>query len=71
MLIDNGIPISRAEFKAAVSNSDKVPEMFFDEASEKSSRRVKMLWTPTGLICEHKEKWFIVPTDMVKFSNVK
>lgn len=70
-LIDAGIPVSRAEFKMAVNNSDNVPENFFSEDSQNSSRRVSMLWTPIGLLCEHKKKYFIVPSETVKFANIK
>jgi hypothetical protein len=66
-LIDSGIAVWKAEFHAAVNNTDDVPETYFSSESKVPSRRVKMLYTPAGLLCEHKDKFFMVPHASVKY----
>jgi hypothetical protein len=69
--MDTGIPVSKAEFHASVNNSDDVPENQFSESSNSKSRQVKMWWVPGGLLCLHKNKFFMVPTSTVKYANFK
>jgi hypothetical protein len=68
-LIKTAIPVSKAQFHAAVNNSDQVPEHFFAADSQVKSRQVKMWYTPHTLICLHKNKYFGVPISSVLFAN--
>ena len=70
-LIESGIPVHKAEFQSAVNNSDGVPENQFSEASQNASRRVEMWWTSCGLICLHKDKYFVTPHANVKHAHFK
>lgn len=63
-----GIPVIRAEFIHAVNNADDVPESNFSISSATKSRQVKMWWIPgDGLLCFQHQKYFFVPSGMVKF----
>lgn len=69
-ILERGIPVWRAEFHSAVNNSDDVPENYFSSQSHVKSRNVKMWWiNGDGLVCLHKEKYFIVPSATVKFAK--
>lgn len=69
-MIEIGIPVWRAEFHAAVNNSDGVPEHYFSADSASASRHVKMWWVRgDGLLCLHKDRYFIVPSASVKFAK--
>lgn len=69
-MIENGIPVWRAEFHAAVNNADNVPENYFSANSNVKSRNVEMWWVNNnGLLCKHKDKFFLVPAASVKFCN--
>ncbi len=74
-LIKNAIPVYEAHFHASVQNADKVPESSFNINSDKSSRKVKMWWTPHTLICCQKTssskelKYFGIPISTVIFAN--
>lgn len=69
-IIERGIPVWRAEFQAAVNNSDDVPENYFSSKSNTKSRNVKMWWiNGDGLLCLHKGEYFIVPSACVKFAK--
>jgi hypothetical protein len=69
-IIERGIPVWRAEFHSAVNNSDNVPENYFSAESSVKSRNVKMWWiNGDGLLCLHKEKYFIVPSATVRFAK--
>lgn len=70
-LLDSGIPVTKAAFHATVSNGDDVPESAFSDKSNAPGRRVMMWWTPYGLICEHKQKYFTVPLATVIYANFK
>jgi hypothetical protein len=60
--------VTRAEFIHAVNNADDVPESNFSIASATKSRQVKMWWIPgDGLLCFQNNKYFFVPSGMVKF----
>ncbi len=68
--LDRGIPVWRAEFHAAINNSDDVPENYFSSKSAVKSRHVNMWWIQgDGLLCLHKEQWFMVPSANVKFAK--
>ena len=67
-LLERGIPVWRAEFHSAVNNTDDVPENYFSTDSAVKSRQVKMWWiNGDGLLCFHKNEYFLVPTSTVKF----
>lgn len=68
-LIETGIPVSKAQFHAAVNNADQVPENYFSCHSAVKSRQVKMWWTPHTLICHQKDKYWGVPISTVIFAN--
>lgn len=69
-LLQRGIPVWRAEFHTAVNNSDDVPENYFSNKSHVASRKIKMWWiNGDGLLCLHKEQYFIVPSATVKFAK--
>ncbi len=69
-LIDRGISVWKAEFHAAVNNSDEIPETFFSNRSAKKERHVTMWWiNGDGLLCLHKGKYFIVPTSTVRYAD--
>lgn len=72
-LLRTAIPVSKAEFHAAVNNSDNVPENYFSEKSDNPSRRAEMWITAGGnlLICFQKGKYFGVPAASVKYFNFK
>ena len=70
-LIEKGIPVSRAVFHSAVNNGDDTPENEFSMKSAKSGKRVKMLLTPHGLMCDHKERHFFVPLANIIFMNLE
>lgn len=59
--IEGGIPVTHAKFHQAVDNSTKEPSSDFNMASNNSGRRVEMWLTDVGLICLHKDEYFIVP----------
>lgn len=67
-LYDKGIPVQKTVFKDAVNNADGTPENFFDLNSHNPSRRVNMMITPIGLVCEHKGKYIRVPDSNTIFS---
>lgn len=69
--IMGGVPVQKAEFQSAVNNTDGVPENNFSELSQNASRRVQMWWTVAGLLCKHKDKFFITPTANVKHAHFK
>ena len=69
-MISQGIPVSKAEFNAAVNNADNVPENYFSEESQNSSRRCQMWLVPAGLLCLQKGKYFLVPPTF-KYVNLK
>lgn len=69
--IEGGIPVSRAEFHAAVNNVDGVPENMFSEKSENKGRRADMWWTPAGLICHQQGKYFVAPVATVRYAHFK
>ena len=61
-LVDKGIPVWKAEFHSAVNNSDGVPETFFSLESNRRERVVEMWWVSgDGLLCLHKDKYFLIP----------
>ncbi len=69
-MLEEGIPVYRADFHSAVNNSDDVPETNFSDSSNAQSRRVKMWWINCdGLLCLHKNKYFFVPEATVKFAK--
>jgi hypothetical protein len=71
-VLADAIPIWRAEFHAAVNNSDDVPEHYFSSKSALKSRQVEMWWVKNdGLWCLHKNQYFIVPAATVKFAKVQ
>lgn len=70
-LLDGGIRVCAAIFRDAVNNSDGTPEFHFSETTNVPSRNVRMTWTSAGLICEHKNKYFVVPESTVKYANFK
>lgn len=82
-LINNGIPVSRAQFHSAVNNADQIPESTFSDDSPTPSRRVNMWYTPNGLVCHQKatkisgfvnkgeDRYFIVPLATIIFANFK
>ncbi len=69
-MIKQGIPVSKAEFNAAVNNADNVPENYFSEDSNNSSRRAQMWLVPAGLLCMQKGKYFLVPPTF-KYAHLK
>lgn len=68
-LIETGIPVSKAQFHAAVNNADNVPENYFSTESLNKSRQADMWWTPHTLVCHQKGKYFGVPISTVIFAN--
>ena len=67
-ILERGIPVWKADFHSAVNNSDEVPENYFSAESNRKSRQVEMWWiNGDGLVCLHKNKYFMVPTSTVKF----
>lgn len=68
-LIELGIPVINVNFQSAVNNSDNIPETNFNAASNNASRRVKMWYSPDGLVCFQKDKYFIVPLANVIFAK--
>lgn len=69
-LLEKGVPVWRAEFHSSVNNADDVPENYFSNRSNVKSRHVDMWWVSgDGLLCNHKGKWFLVPSSTVKFVN--
>lgn len=70
-LIETGIPVTAAKFHTAVDNSEKVPESYYSAESNLKSRRIEMWYTPNGLVCMHKDAYFIVPLANVIFANFK
>ena|ERR1700679_72894 len=63
-----GIPVSRAEFLHAVNNAEDVPESNLSTTSPTKSRNAKMWWIPgDGLLCFQQNKYFFVPSGMVKY----
>lgn len=69
--IMQGVPVYRAEFQSAVNTIDGVPENGFSEKSAVATRRVEMWWTPAGLICRQKGKFFVTPTANVRHAHFK
>lgn len=69
--IESGIPVSRAEFHAAVNNVEGVPENMFSEKSDHKGRRADMWWTPAGLICHQHGKYFVAPVATVRYAHFK
>lgn len=71
MINERGIPVNKAEFHASVNNSDNTPESHFSLASQSKDRQVKMWWIVggEGLLCLHKDKYFLVPQATVKYCN--
>lgn len=63
--IEKGIEVTQALFHTAVNNSERVPEAEFNTNSPKASRQVQMWLTTVGLVCSHKEEYFIVPVSNV------
>ncbi len=61
-LIEQGLPVNQAFFHTAVNNSDRIPETDFKTDSPKLTKQVEMWITQLGLVCLHKQKYFIVPT---------
>ena len=69
-MLDRGIPCRYAAFHSAVNNADDTPENFFSSKSAVKSRNVKMWWiNGDGLLCLHKEEYFMVPSATVKFTK--
>ena len=67
-LLERGIPVRRAEFQSAVNNSDGTPENYFSIDSAMKSRHVTMWWiNGDGLLCCHKDEYFLVPSANVRF----
>lgn len=63
-----GIPVWRAEFHFAVNNTDDSPEFYFSSQSNNKGRNVEMWWlSGDGLLCFHKDKYFMVPSSNVKY----
>lgn len=69
-LKNNGICVSKATFHTAVNNADNSPENNFDVNSNNLSRRVDMWYTPVGLLCHHKGKYFITPLANIVYANL-
>lgn len=66
-MIERGIKVWRADFHSAVNNADNVPENYFSSKSDTKSRNVEMWWIPSdGLLCLHKDRYFMVPSATVK-----
>jgi hypothetical protein len=61
-----GIVVKRASFLRDVNNSDMVPEGEFNEGSSKPDRKVQMRLVSQGLLCFHKEQYFLIPVSNVK-----
>lgn len=77
-LIEIGVPVTKAEFHAAVNNVDNVPETHFSEKSDSRNRRAEMWLTASGnlLICKQDTakgvtKYIGVPSASVKFVHFK
>lgn len=70
-IIENGIPVRKTVFQAAVNNADGTPENYFSDDSQNSSRRVNMWCTAIGIVCEHKGVYFRVPDANTIFSYFK
>lgn len=77
-LIATALPVSKAEFHAAVNNVDNVPETHFSEKSDNKGRRAEMWLTAGGnlLICKQENakretKYVGVPAASVKFVHFK
>jgi hypothetical protein len=69
-MIEQGLPVTRAEFHAAVNNGDNIPENYFSNKSNVKSRNVQMWWiNGNGILCLHHDKYFLVPAASVKFCN--
>ncbi len=66
-----GFPVWKAEFHTAINNSDDVPETMFSEKSIVPSRKVEMWWIPDGLLCLHKDQYFLVPSASVRYVKFK
>ncbi len=67
-VLERGIPVWHAEFHSAVNNSDNVPENYFSSKSNVKSRHVQMWWiNGDGLVCFHKDEYFMVPAASVRF----
>jgi hypothetical protein len=60
--IENGISVAHAKFHQSVDNSNKEPSTEFNMASGNAGRRIEMWLTEIGLVCLHKDEYFIVPT---------
>lgn len=73
-LIDTGIPVTKAQFHAAVDNADRIPENYFSNESLVPSRRADMWLTSAGLVCRQKnvlkeDRYFFVPLATIIFIN--
>lgn len=60
-LIEGSISVTQANFHTAVNNGDRIPESEFNTSSPKASRQVQMWLTGLGLLCLHKDEYFMVP----------
>jgi len=65
---NKGISVLRAEFRHAVNNADDVPEHNFSTTSPTKNRKAQMWWISCdGLLCFQNNKYFFVPSALVKF----
>jgi hypothetical protein len=73
-LVQTGIPVSKAQFHAAVNNADQIPENYFSVDSMVASRRAKM-WSVPGeiILCQKNVRkedcYFAVPKSNIIFYN--
>ena len=70
-LIESGIPLVKTRFHQAVNNAEGMPESQFNDDSSNPSRKVKMWLTQCGVLCLHKDAYFIVPTSNVIETKLK
>jgi hypothetical protein len=71
-MIQQSIPVSKAQFVKAVDNAQNTPEAGFDINSNVPGRRVEMYLSPIGLICKQGNQTFSTPlSNLVKviFAN--
>lgn len=75
-LIEQGIPLAKAQFQAAVNSADQVPENYFLNDHKTRSRRAQMWGHPSWtfiLVCQKNlkdhEVFFFIPNANVIYAN--